>query len=176
MWQWCMFCMYTIQRHDRLPTDIRTPRTAAAGQDSIMAQAENLARLTAAQTPLMGGDNPELHPTDFAGIQPKVGSMCFLGRNLPYVVHNYAFAVPLPRFTYCTGGRSANPQPTGAAHPRPWRCHQQPRAGRRGCHTPPRGGHPGGVHRRHTPAVRVFSTALTATFLLSVDCHVSVEY
>lgn len=38
-----------------------------------MAQAENLARLTAAQTPLMGGDNPELNPTDFAGIQPKVG-------------------------------------------------------------------------------------------------------
>lgn len=56
----------------RLPTDIRTPRTAAAGQDSIMAQAENLARLTAAQTPLMGGENPELNPTDFAGIQPKV--------------------------------------------------------------------------------------------------------
>jgi hypothetical protein len=50
---------------------MRTPRTAATGQDSIMAQAQNLARLQNMQTPLLGGANPELNPTDFTGVTPK---------------------------------------------------------------------------------------------------------
>lgn len=36
-----------------------------------MKEAQNLVALTASQTPLIGGDNPELHPSDFTGITPK---------------------------------------------------------------------------------------------------------
>eukprot|EP00898_Chlorokybus_atmophyticus_P003250 jgi/Chlat1/3926/Chrsp26S04028 len=50
----------------------RTPaRTPAGAGQSIMMEAENLARLTQAQTPLMGGENPLLHPSDFSGVTPK---------------------------------------------------------------------------------------------------------
>mmetsp|Transcript_23430 Transcript_23430/g.51433 ORF Transcript_23430/g.51433 Transcript_23430/m.51433 type:complete len:829 (+) Transcript_23430:239-2725(+) len=45
-------------------------RTAAAG-DRIMMEAQNLARLNAMETPLLGGDNPELHPSDFSGVTPR---------------------------------------------------------------------------------------------------------
>ena len=55
----------------RFATPMRTPRTAATGHDSIMAQAQNLARLQNMQTPLLGGANPELNPTDFTGVTPK---------------------------------------------------------------------------------------------------------
>ncbi|KAF9611469.1 hypothetical protein IFM89_032439 [Coptis chinensis] len=36
-----------------------------------MMEAENLARLRESQTPLLGGDNPELHPSDFSGVTPR---------------------------------------------------------------------------------------------------------
>jgi pre-mRNA-splicing factor CDC5/CEF1 len=36
-----------------------------------MAQAQNLVRLNQLQTPLLGGDNPELHPSDWSGLTPK---------------------------------------------------------------------------------------------------------
>lgn len=36
-----------------------------------MMEAENLIRLTTAATPLHGGDNPELNPSDFSGSVPK---------------------------------------------------------------------------------------------------------
>ncbi|KAI4301965.1 hypothetical protein L6164_035195 [Bauhinia variegata] len=53
-------------------TPLRTPhRTPASKGDAIMMEAENLARLRESQTPLLGGENPELHPSDFSGVTPK---------------------------------------------------------------------------------------------------------
>uniref|UniRef100_A0A803M584 Cell division cycle 5-like protein n=1 Tax=Chenopodium quinoa TaxID=63459 RepID=A0A803M584_CHEQI len=53
-------------------TPMRTPQRTPAGKgDAIMMEAENLARLRESQTPLLGGDNPDLHPSDFSGITPK---------------------------------------------------------------------------------------------------------
>ena len=45
-------------------------RTAPAG-DRIMMEAQNLARLNNMETPLLGGANPELHPSDFSGVTPR---------------------------------------------------------------------------------------------------------
>ncbi|KAG8044534.1 hypothetical protein GUJ93_ZPchr0061g33658 [Zizania palustris] len=43
-------------------TPLRTPQRTPAGKgDAIMMEAENLARLRESQTPLLGGENPELH-------------------------------------------------------------------------------------------------------------------
>ncbi|ONK55630.1 uncharacterized protein A4U43_UnF700 [Asparagus officinalis] len=36
-----------------------------------MMEAENLARLRQSQTPLLGGENPELHPSYFSGVTPR---------------------------------------------------------------------------------------------------------
>lgn len=53
-------------------TPMRTPqRTPAGTHDAIMMEAENQRRLTQSQTPLLGGDNPMLHPSDFSGVTPK---------------------------------------------------------------------------------------------------------
>lgn len=53
-------------------TPLRTPqRTPAGKQDAIMMEAENQRRLTQSQTPLLGGENPMLHPSDFTGVTPK---------------------------------------------------------------------------------------------------------
>lgn len=53
-------------------TPLRTPQRTPAGKgDAIMMEAENLARLRESQTPLLGGENPELHPSDFSGVTPK---------------------------------------------------------------------------------------------------------
>lgn len=55
-----------------LMTPLRTPQRTPAGKgDAIMLEAENLARLRDTQTPLFGGQNPDLHPSDFSGITPK---------------------------------------------------------------------------------------------------------
>ncbi|KAI3429454.1 hypothetical protein D9Q98_005547 [Chlorella vulgaris] len=56
-----------------LATPMRTPaRTpAAAGGNRIHNEALNLRMLQSGQTPLLGGDNPELHPSDFAGVTPR---------------------------------------------------------------------------------------------------------
>ena len=45
----------------------RTP----ARQDTVMLEAQNLIALTSSQTPLMGGENTPLHPTDFSGATPR---------------------------------------------------------------------------------------------------------
>ncbi len=50
---------------------MRTPRTAVGGQDAIMHAAQQLARMNNMQTPLMGGEGPEIHPEEFAGVTPK---------------------------------------------------------------------------------------------------------
>ena len=58
------------------PTPLRSvtahasARTAPSG-DRIMMEAQNLARMTSMETPLMGGDNPDLHPSDFSGMTPR---------------------------------------------------------------------------------------------------------
>ncbi|KAL6500520.1 Cell cycle serine/threonine-protein kinase cdc5/MSD2 [Orobanche hederae] len=53
-------------------TPMRTPqRTPAGKQDAIMMEAENQRRLNQSQTPLLGGDNPMLYPSDFSGVTPK---------------------------------------------------------------------------------------------------------
>lgn len=56
----------------RFATPMRTPaRTPAAGGNCVMQEAQNLRRLQAGQTPLLGGENPELHPSDFSGVTPR---------------------------------------------------------------------------------------------------------
>ncbi|KAL6643581.1 hypothetical protein ACP70R_018347 [Stipagrostis hirtigluma subsp. patula] len=53
-------------------TPLRTPQRTPAGKgDAIMMEAENLARLRESQTPLLGGENPDLHPSDFSGVTPR---------------------------------------------------------------------------------------------------------
>jgi pre-mRNA-splicing factor CDC5/CEF1 len=54
-------------------TPARTPvaRTPAGGGNRVLQEAQNLRALQAGQTPLLGGDNPELHPSDFSGITPR---------------------------------------------------------------------------------------------------------
>ncbi|MCO5612032.1 hypothetical protein L7F22_066294 [Adiantum nelumboides] len=53
-------------------TPLRTPQKTPAGKgDAIMMEAENLARLRQIQTPLLGGENAELHPSDFSGVTFK---------------------------------------------------------------------------------------------------------
>jgi pre-mRNA-splicing factor CDC5/CEF1 len=60
------------QTPNQAMTPLRTPqRTPASKGDAIMMEAENLARLRESQTPLLGGENPELHPSDFSGVTPK---------------------------------------------------------------------------------------------------------
>ncbi|GFQ07452.1 cell division cycle 5-like protein [Phtheirospermum japonicum] len=59
-------------RQGGIMTPMRTPqRTPAGKQDAIMMEAENQRRLTQSQTPLLGGDNPMLYPSDFSGVTPK---------------------------------------------------------------------------------------------------------
>ncbi|KAL6764025.1 pre-mRNA splicing factor component-domain-containing protein [Haematococcus lacustris] len=53
------------------PAALPTPARTAPSGDRIMQEAQNLARLTNMATPLVGGENPELHPSDFSGITPK---------------------------------------------------------------------------------------------------------
>lgn len=59
------------------PTPLRpatmapTPARTAPSGDRIMQEAQNLARLQAMTTPLVGGENPELNPSDFSGITPR---------------------------------------------------------------------------------------------------------
>ena len=56
----------------RFTTPMRTPRMVTAnGLDRITTEAQNLARLQAGQTPLAGGENPELHNSDFSGVTPR---------------------------------------------------------------------------------------------------------
>lgn len=51
----------------RTPLPSRTP----AKEDTVLKEAQNLVALTTIQTPLLGGENPELHPSDFSSATPK---------------------------------------------------------------------------------------------------------
>lgn len=61
-----------------------------------MMEAQNLSRLQQGQTPLLGGENPQLHDSDFSGVTPK----------------NFAAATPHPLTAGATPG--ATPALTGA--------------------------------------------------------------
>ncbi|KAK9928662.1 hypothetical protein M0R45_025786 [Rubus argutus] len=53
-------------------TPLRTPQRTSAGKgDAIMMEASNLAMLRESQTPLLGGENPQLYPSDFSGVTPR---------------------------------------------------------------------------------------------------------
>ena len=57
-----------------MQTPARTP-AVAGGVNKIIQEAQNLARLQAGQTPLLGGENPELHPSDFSGVVPRASAI-----------------------------------------------------------------------------------------------------
>ena len=82
-------------------TPLRTPRVQAlgGGGDFILEQAANLARLQAGQTPLVGGENPVMHPGDFTGITPR----------------RKEAATPHPLATPLLGGAAATPRVPGTA-------------------------------------------------------------
>ncbi|KAJ3693037.1 hypothetical protein LUZ60_012132 [Juncus effusus] len=62
----------SYSQRGNMMTPQRTPQRTPAGKgDVIMMEAENLARLRESQTPLFGGENPDLHPSDFSGVTPK---------------------------------------------------------------------------------------------------------
>jgi pre-mRNA-splicing factor CDC5/CEF1 len=55
----------------RASAPVRTPRVPTLdGRDFLLQEAQNLARLQQGATPLVGGPNPELHPSDFSGATP----------------------------------------------------------------------------------------------------------
>jgi len=85
----------------RLATPMRTPRVGGAGGaggDRIMMEAQNLARLQAGQTPLAGGENPELFASDFSGVAPRA----------------FAAATPNPLAGALTPGATGRPGATPA--------------------------------------------------------------
>jgi hypothetical protein len=45
----------------------RTP----ARPDTLLMEAQNLRMMSSAPTPLLGGENPSLHPSDFSGATPS---------------------------------------------------------------------------------------------------------
>jgi len=53
------------------PLTPRGPERTPARPDVIRTEAENLRALTEASTPLIGGENVPLHPSDFSGATPK---------------------------------------------------------------------------------------------------------
>ena len=63
-----------------------------------MMEAQNLSRLQQGQTPLLGGENPQLHDSDFSGVTPK----------------NFAAATPHPLAAGATPLPGATPALTGA--------------------------------------------------------------
>eukprot|EP00890_Picochlorum_soloecismus_P005608 jgi/Picsp_1/6048/NSC_03402-R1_cell division cycle 5-like protein len=56
----------------RFATPMRTPAAGpGAGMSKVMQEAQALARLREGQTPLLGGENPDIVGSDFTGITPK---------------------------------------------------------------------------------------------------------
>lgn len=52
-------------------TPMRTPLRTPATRDTVLMEAQNLVALTNAPTPLKGGENTPLHPSDFSGATPR---------------------------------------------------------------------------------------------------------
>jgi pre-mRNA-splicing factor CDC5/CEF1 len=59
----------TPSRFTPAATPARTPQVG--GHDVILQEAQNLRKLQTGQTPLLGGENPVLHGSDFSGITPQ---------------------------------------------------------------------------------------------------------
>jgi len=56
----------------RFATPMRTPAAGpGAGMSKVLQEAQALARLREGQTPLLGGENPDIVGSDFTGITPK---------------------------------------------------------------------------------------------------------
>lgn len=91
----------------RFATPMRTPaRTPSTGGNRVMQEAQNLRRLQSGQTPLLGGENPELHPSDFSGITP---------RTAPSQTPNPLAVPPLRAAQW----QACRPRPCWAAAPHP---------------------------------------------------------
>eukprot|EP00808_Paulinella_micropora_P032334 g35259.t1 len=63
-----------LNSYSTTPNRVQAPTTVArtpVARDTILLETQNLLALTNAQTPLAGGENAVLHPTDFSGITPK---------------------------------------------------------------------------------------------------------
>lgn len=90
-------------------TPQRTPRAGGApgGGDYLVAEAQNLARLQAGATPLLGGANPTLHPSDFSGATPRHGGRTGGG----------GAAAPTPGRGGAPGGGSGPPPGSASATP-----------------------------------------------------------
>lgn len=54
----------------QITTPGRTPRTPQS-RDTVMAEAQNIIALSTSETPLKGGENTPINPTDFSGITPR---------------------------------------------------------------------------------------------------------
>lgn len=75
-------------------------RAPTAPREALLHEAQNLLRLTHAATPLVGGANPVLHPSDFAGATP---------RHAPD-----AYRTPNPLLATVAAAAAAAADPTGA--------------------------------------------------------------
>jgi len=71
----------------RFATPQRTPRAEGmSGRDRVLAEAINLQKLSSTQTPLMGGENPDMGSGDFGGITPR--------NTVPVTPHSLAGMTP----------------------------------------------------------------------------------
>jgi pre-mRNA-splicing factor CDC5/CEF1 len=92
-------------------TPARTP--AAGGGNRIMQEAQNLRMLQQGQGPLLGGENPELHPSDFTGVTPR-SAPSQTPNPLAAAAAAAGGATPSVHGGPSVAGASATPQLTGA--------------------------------------------------------------
>jgi hypothetical protein len=92
-------------------TPARTP--AAGGGNRIMQEAQNLRMLQQGQGPLLGGENPELHPSDFTGVTPR-SAPSQTPNPLAAAAAAAGGATPSVHGGPSVAGVSATPQLTGA--------------------------------------------------------------
>jgi pre-mRNA-splicing factor CDC5/CEF1 len=89
-------------------TPLRTPATAA-GTDIIMQEARNMIALTAGQTPLFGGENPELEEgTGFEGSTPKRQKVTATPSSLSLATPGGATPMTATPGSVRNGGRSSS--------------------------------------------------------------------
>eukprot|EP01023_Acetabularia_acetabulum_P051027 TRINITY_DN5593_c0_g2_i1.p1 TRINITY_DN5593_c0_g2~~TRINITY_DN5593_c0_g2_i1.p1 ORF type:complete len:708 (-),score=168.66 TRINITY_DN5593_c0_g2_i1:325-2133(-) len=66
-----LFLEQQQQQEEKRQTALNTLRTPRSSVDKVALEAENQGRLLTAQTPLLGGENPLVHPSDFTGVTPS---------------------------------------------------------------------------------------------------------
>eukprot|EP00963_Diacronema_lutheri_P003448 scaffold283_cov316-Pavlova_lutheri.AAC.18 len=101
-----------------LQTPLRTPRTEADRGRDLLNEAHNLALLQSGQTPLAGGENPTLHPSDFQGATPKRAPDATPNPLMTPFLRGQAYIPPSPAHV---PGRAQNKESTssGGASARP---------------------------------------------------------